>query len=301
MDWKRQIDFSPPVFFPAIAVIAVFLGFGVVAPERTAIVFDAIQASIVQNFGWLYIGSVAVFLAFAVYLLFSPAGRVRLGPDDSEPDYSYLSWFAMLFSAGMGIGLLFYGVAEPLMHFSTPPLTHFSTPDAQAPMDVAGNAQHAMGLTFLHWGLHVWAIYAIIALGLAFVAFNRGKTLSIGAFLHQVWPKLPRIVVDRASGALPDDGVERSTHEAEIAGEAGIAADGAHREAARDRAAEGVARLHIEVDAVRRCCEMELSVEHLQAVADGEPFGGDVDVGGDAGEGVDAERLPRPRLVRLVG
>ncbi|MEX2466296.1 MAG: BCCT family transporter [Gemmatimonadota bacterium] len=121
MDWKRQLDFSPAVFFPAITVIAVFLGFGILAPDRTGAAFDLIQAGIIRNFGWLYVGSVAVFLSFAVYLLFSPMGRVRLGPDDSEPDYSYLSWFAMLFSAGMGIGLVFFAVAEPIVHFTTPP------------------------------------------------------------------------------------------------------------------------------------------------------------------------------------
>jgi choline/glycine/proline betaine transport protein len=175
MDWKRQIDFSPPVFYPAIAVIAVFLAFGIFAPGRTAVVFEAIQAGIVRNFGWLYVGSVAVFLAFAVYLLFSPAGRVRLGPDDSEPDYSYLSWFAMLFSAGMGIGLVFFSVAEPIAHFSTPPFAEPGT---------AAAAADAMRLTFFHWGFHAWAIYIVVGLALGYASFRKGLPLSIRSAFH---------------------------------------------------------------------------------------------------------------------
>ncbi|MEX2473148.1 MAG: BCCT family transporter [Gemmatimonadota bacterium] len=175
MDWKRQIDFSPPVFFPAIAVIAVFLGFGVLAPDEMAVFFDRVQAGIVRNLGWLYIGSVAVFFGFTVYLLFGPAGHVRLGPDDSEPDYSYLSWFAMLFSAGMGIGLVFFSVAEPIAHFAAAPFAEPGT---------AAAAADAMRLTLFHWGFHAWAIYIVVGLALAYFSFRKGLPLSIRSAFH---------------------------------------------------------------------------------------------------------------------
>jgi choline/glycine/proline betaine transport protein len=177
MDWKRQFDSSPAVFFPAVAVIAIFLTFGIFAPERTGVAFDAIQGGIVRNFGWLYVGSVAVFLGFAIYLLFSPLGRVRLGPDDSEPDYSYLSWFAMLFSAGMGIGLVFFAVAEPMIHFTAPP---FAEPRS------AAAAADAMRLTFFHWGFHAWAIYIAVGLSLAYFSFRKGLPLSIRSSFHPI-------------------------------------------------------------------------------------------------------------------
>ena len=188
--------FNPRVFYGAIALIAALLGFALLNLDQAEAVFGGIQRAATINFGWLLVLTANLMLAGCLYMAMSRLGDIRLGGKGAKPEFTRPAWFAMLFSAGMGIGLLFYGVAEPVMHFSSPPLTHFSTPGAQTPMDVAGNAQHAMGLTFLHWGLHVWAIYAIIALGLAFVAFNRGKTLSIGAFLLQVWPRLPRIVVD---------------------------------------------------------------------------------------------------------
>ncbi|MDZ7779471.1 MAG: BCCT family transporter [Gemmatimonadota bacterium] len=127
MDWKKQLDFSPAVVFPALTVIGIFLGFGIFAPGSTGAAFDSIQSGIVANFGWLYVGSVAVFLAFSVYLLFSSVGSVRLGPDDSEPEFSYPSWFAMLFSAGMGIGLVFFSVAEPIYHLTDPPIEEAGT------------------------------------------------------------------------------------------------------------------------------------------------------------------------------
>ncbi|MCB0068877.1 MAG: BCCT family transporter, partial [Caldilineaceae bacterium] len=99
-------------------------------------------------------------------------------------------------SAGMGIGLLFYGVAEPVLHFSNPPLTAFSNPEAAAQQGLLRNAQHAMGLTFLHWGLHAWGIYAVIGLGLAYVGYNRKMGLSIGAFLKAAYPRIPDLFVD---------------------------------------------------------------------------------------------------------
>ena len=124
---------------------------------------------------WFYIASVAGFLVFALFLMLSRYGDVKLGPDDSEPDYSYLSWFAMLFSAGMGIGLMFFGVAEPIYHYTAPPVGEGNTVAA---------ARQAMIITFFHWGLHAWAIYIVIGLALAYFAFRRGLPLTIRSALY---------------------------------------------------------------------------------------------------------------------
>lgn len=177
MDWKKQLDFSPAVVFPALTVIGIFLGFGIFAPGSTGAAFDSIQSGIVANFGWLYVGSVAVFLAFSVYLLFSSVGSVRLGPDDSEPEFSYPSWFAMLFSAGMGIGLVFFSVAEPIYHLTDPPIEEAGTTAA---------ATDAMRLTFFHWGLHAWGIYIVVGLSLAYFSFRKGLPLSIRSAFYPV-------------------------------------------------------------------------------------------------------------------
>ena len=107
--------------------------------------------------------------------MFSQYGNIRLGGDDAEPEFSTLSWFAMLFSAGMGIGLLFYGVAEPMFHFLQPPVPSGTAAEA---------ARRAMGFTFLHWGLHPWAVYALVALALAFFSFNKGQPLSIRSIFY---------------------------------------------------------------------------------------------------------------------
>ncbi|GGC34313.1 hypothetical protein GCM10011371_22050 [Novosphingobium marinum] len=188
--------FKPTVFFGAISLIGALILFAVLDAGAAGRSFDAVQGYATHNFGWLLVLTANILLVLCGWLAFSRCGDVRLGGPDAEPDYSRATWFAMLFSAGMGIGLLFYGVAEPVMHFSNPPTTAFSTPGALQPQGLAGNAQHAMGLTFLHWGLHAWAIYAMIGLGLAYVAYNRGMTLSIGSFLTAAFPRMPALLVD---------------------------------------------------------------------------------------------------------
>ncbi len=193
---RPDAGFNPTVFYGAIGLIGFLLATALLNLDRAEAVFLAVQRFATVNFGWLLILTVNLLLIACAYLAAGKLGNIRLGGSGAKPEFSRGAWFAMLFSAGMGIGLLFYGVAEPVLHFANPPLSHFSTPDADTALQQAGNAQHAMGLTYLHWGLHAWAIYAIIALALAYVSFNRGTTLSIGAFLHQLWPKLPRAVVD---------------------------------------------------------------------------------------------------------
>lgn len=107
-----RVVIQPPVFFTAAILIIVFALYGALFPENAEAVFGAVQAFITEVFGWFYIGAVATFLIFVIALAISGYGKTKLGPDDSEPDYSYTSWFAMLFSAGMGIGLMFFSVAE---------------------------------------------------------------------------------------------------------------------------------------------------------------------------------------------
>ncbi|MDN4055001.1 BCCT family transporter [Massilia sp. YIM B02763] len=171
---RRWIQVNPPVFFVSAALILAFAAAAALFPRRVGSLFDALQAGIVRDFGWFYILSVAFFLIFVIFLMMSRYGDVKLGPDDSEPEYSYLSWLAMLFSAGMGIGLLFFGVAEPIQHYAQPPTGPGRTIDS---------ARHAMVLTFFHWGLHAWAIYIVVGLALAYFAFRRGLPLTLRSSL----------------------------------------------------------------------------------------------------------------------
>lgn len=172
---KPRIQINPPVFFISSILTVVFVSFAILAPEKAGALFGEIQAWITHSAGWFYVLSVAGFLIFVVLLAVSDFGRIKLGPDHSEPDYSYTSWFAMLFSAGMGIGLMFFGVAEPIMHYATPPVGEAGTVEA---------AREAMKITFFHWGIHAWAIYAVVALSLAYFAFRHNLPLTIRSSLY---------------------------------------------------------------------------------------------------------------------
>jgi len=170
---------NPWVFYISSAVTVLFILLGVFMPERMQQQFSILQNGIVDYFGWFYIVSVAFFLLFVIWLMVSPYGKVRLGKDDEEPDYSYPTWFAMLFSAGMGIGLLFFGVAEPISHFGSPP----GGVDAADPQS-AEAARQAINLTFFHWGLHAWAIYIVVGLSLAYFAYRHDLPLTIRSTLY---------------------------------------------------------------------------------------------------------------------
>lgn len=169
-----RIQVNPPVFFISSFLIVAFALLGALFPEQAGALFSNVQALIVADFGWLYVLAVAGFLAFVFFLMLSRYGDIRLGPNDAEAEYSYLSWFAMLFSAGMGIGLLFFGVAEPIQHFTAPPIGAGGTVAA---------AREALVLTFFHWGLHAWAIYSVVGLALAYFAFRQGLPLTIRSAL----------------------------------------------------------------------------------------------------------------------
>ena len=164
-------DVHNPVFFVSSALIVVMVVLTLAYQDQAASVFSAMQAFIANQFGWLLIIAANIFVLFAFFLAFSRFGKVRIGGQDAKPDFTLWAWFAMLFSAGMGIGIMFYGVAEPVLHFSTPPfLAEAGTPDA---------AQVATAVTFFHWGIHAWAIYAVVGLALAFFAYNWGMPLTV--------------------------------------------------------------------------------------------------------------------------
>ncbi|MXO69317.1 BCCT family transporter [Altererythrobacter marinus] len=174
IEQSARIKVNPPVFFTSAALILAFALFGALFSERAGALFSQVQALIVVDFGWFYVAAVAGFLVFAVFLMVSRYGDIRLGPDDCEPEYSYLSWFAMLFSAGMGIGLVFFGVAEPIQHYAAPPVGEGQTIDS---------ARQAMALTFFHWGFHAWGIYVVVGLALAYFSFRRGLPLTVRSAL----------------------------------------------------------------------------------------------------------------------
>ncbi|MBW8182362.1 BCCT family transporter [Shewanella nanhaiensis] len=161
MSIKSSIN--PPVFFSSVFLIALMVFVGAVWPTQAQTIFKSAQSWFELKAGWLYILGVAVFLIFIIFVMMSRFGDIKLGPDHAEPDYSYKSWIAMLFSAGMGIGLMFFGVAEPVMHYLAPP-------DA-TPASIQA-AKDAMKITFFHWGVHAWAIYAVVALSLAYFSYR---------------------------------------------------------------------------------------------------------------------------------
>lgn len=163
------------VSFTAGGLILLFVAVASLFTDSFGAQVSAVQAAIVGNFGWFYILAVAGFLMFALWLFVSPYSAIKLGKDDDEPEFSYPTWFAMLFSAGMGIGLLFYGVAEPMIHFATPRIGEGGTPDA---------AREAMNLAFLHWGLHAWGIYIVVGLALGYFAYRHDLPLTVRSALY---------------------------------------------------------------------------------------------------------------------
>ncbi len=167
-----------PVTFIGSAIIALgLIAYASLAPDSAASIFAGANEWIIRDVGWFYMLSVGIFVVFLLGLAMSRLGQVKLGPDDASPDYNYGTWVAMLFSAGMGIGIVFYGVAEPIMHFSNPPDALPRTTDA---------ARDAMEITFFHWGVHAWAIYAVMGLALAYFGYRRGMPLAIRSAFHPV-------------------------------------------------------------------------------------------------------------------
>ncbi|KKE78106.1 BCCT family transporter [Bacilli bacterium] len=185
---KRSIT---KVFYISVIIVALFIIWGVIPQETLPKgnlnhVTSIIQAFLVDQFGWFYLISATAFLVFAIYLIFSKYGKIKLGRPEDKPEFSYLTWFAMLFSAGMGIGLVFWGAAEPLSHFYNPPYGEGGTIDA---------AHTAMKYSFLHWGIHPWAIYATVALALAYFKFRKQSPAVVSSVLEPIFG-------DRIKGTL---------------------------------------------------------------------------------------------------
>ena len=173
--WFANVN--PNVFLSTVAIIVVFLAIVVLAPHSFDLLTRQLNQWVIDSFSWFYVLSVAVFLILLVYIALSDMGKIKLGPDHSQPSYSNSSWFAMLFTAGMGIGLMFFGIAEPVMHYVAPPTGEAQTIQA---------AQDAMRVTFFHWGLHAWAIYTVVGLSLAYFAYRHNLPLKIRSALYPI-------------------------------------------------------------------------------------------------------------------
>ena len=174
------------VFWPAAGIVFAFILFALLFPGVAERTFGAVQFAIVASLNWYYVLIAAVFVVFALVMGFSRFGSIKLGADDDEPEFSMMSWFSLLFAAGMGIGLVFYGVSEPLSHFANPRPGVEGT-DGQL-------AQAAMSQTFLHWGVHAWSIYVVVGLALAYAFHRRKRPMTIR------WALEPVIGVDRVRG-----------------------------------------------------------------------------------------------------
>jgi betaine/carnitine transporter, BCCT family len=196
---ERQIgpfglDIHNPVFLISGIAVVIFVFYTIALPEQAAAVFSAMFNFTTKNFDWFLIGAADLVVIFALLLIVTPFGNVRLGGNEAVADYTYLGWFAMLFAAGMGIGLMFYGVSEPLTHFSTS-MGEITTenglrtdwaPLGAATGDEAGSLRLGMAATIYHWGLHPWAIYAVVALALALFTYNKGLPLTIRSAFYPV-------------------------------------------------------------------------------------------------------------------
>ncbi|CDO05004.1 Glycine betaine transporter OpuD [Oceanobacillus picturae] len=160
------------VFWISLFISAIFVLWGVFAPKNLENITSQAQSFLTSNFGWFYIVSVSIFLIFSIYLIFSRFGKMRLGKKGDKPEYNKITWFAMLFGAGMGIGIIFWGAAEPLTHYASPP---------EADPESVEAAKNALRYSVFHWGLHTWAIYTVIALSIAYFKFKRGAPGLISA------------------------------------------------------------------------------------------------------------------------
>lgn len=185
---KLGLQTRPTVFLPSALFILLFLGAGVLRPDETADLFGLLAMQIARNLGWFYILAVTSIVIFVIWVGLSRFGDLRLGPDDARPDYDNPTWFAMLFTAGIGTVLMFYGVAEPITHFVDNPLGESRTPLA---------AQEAVHLSIYHYSLHAWAVFGLVGLSLAYFSYRLGAPLSIRAAFRP-------LLGDRVEGAAGD-------------------------------------------------------------------------------------------------
>ncbi len=188
------LDIHNPVFpISGISIVA-FVLLTLMFQEAAGTFFGNMRDFLTSSFDWFFLGAANIFVLLSLALMVTPLGKIRLGGDDAVPDYSYLGWFAMLFAAGMGIGLMFFGVSEPMSHFASSMggtaadggIRTDWAPLGAAAGDVAAARDLAMAATIFHWALHPWAIYAIVALSLAFFTFNRGLPLTLRSAFYPI-------------------------------------------------------------------------------------------------------------------
>lgn len=190
------LDVHNPVFLISGLSVVVFVFYALALPEQASSIFGWLRPWLTSTFDWFFLGAANIFVLFCLLLIVLPVGKVRLGGADATPDYSYFGWFAMLFAAGMGIGLMFYGVSEPLSHFSTSlggtsvgenGIRTDWSPLQGAAGDEAEAVRLGMAATIFHWGLHPWAIYAVVALALALFSYNKGLPLTIRSAFYPIF------------------------------------------------------------------------------------------------------------------
>ncbi|MCH9730317.1 MAG: BCCT family transporter [Actinomycetia bacterium] len=186
---------EPAVFVPSSIIIIGLIVFAVVYSATATDALGKLNGAITDGVGWWYVLATTGFVVFAIYCGASRIGTIRLGEDDERPEFSFFAWLAMLFSAGMGIGLVFYGVAEPLTHYVSPP-----EPE-QILGQTDGAADQAMALTLFHWALHPWAVYVVVGLGMSYMTYRRGRPLSVRWLLE---PLLGRERVEGPIGHAVD-------------------------------------------------------------------------------------------------
>lgn len=174
---QNKNGLNKSVFYSSALIITSLILATVLSPTAAAEAFNQLQATIIANGSWFYVLAVAAIVTFVVYLCVSRYGSIKLGPEHASPDYKLSTWLSMLFAAGMGIGLMFFGVAEPLMHYLSPPTAEVGSLDA---------AKQAMKITFFHWGLNAWAIYAIVGLILAYFSYRHKLPLTLRSALHPI-------------------------------------------------------------------------------------------------------------------
>lgn len=163
------------VLYVSATIVLLFAAFGMFLPTQMSEVVNKVFAFLTTGFGWLYLLAVAIFLVVAYGIAFSRFGRIKLGKDDDKPEFTNFQWFAMLFGGGMGIGLVFWSIAEPIMHYLSPPIGKGGTPEAMAT---------AMRIVFFHWGIHAWVIFAIGGLALAYFQFRKGLPFLISSAFY---------------------------------------------------------------------------------------------------------------------
>lgn len=175
---NKYFDISKPVFIPSALITVVFVSFTIIFNEQAEAGFSSFRAYMSENFGWFINIAINYFLFFVVFLAFSKYGKIRIGGSDARPNFSKFSWIAMLFSAGMGIGLVYFSVAEPMLHFSNP---------IEAGLSGIEKSKLAMKHTFFHYGFHVWGIYTLLGIALAYFTFNKNAPLSIKSTLKPLF------------------------------------------------------------------------------------------------------------------